>query len=613
MNLTNGRDEAKDCNSGFNSEAEIEQEASFNRSFQSDISDIDGVDGEEDENEKQVYDSLTEFMSMKPISKDKVLLTVMNNSNFYLKGKILIKVIKGSVEVLGHTIFPSSRFYSVYSPRGYSLLDFRGYGAIPPSDFVDKLMGEGVSFDDAKEVTGDCVLILRKLSEGWTKYLHSSLNSKTKINLLQRDKNLPLELQHEEEITSIEKILDVNFIHPDSSNLRLFQPGEDWDLAISSMDISRKNNVVPRLLVAGGKGVGKSTFLRWLTNKLLFSSPVVFLDLDPGQAELSLPGYLSLSILKEPLLGPNFSHTDRPAQISLCLGDVNVSNCPARFLECVTKLITYLNKEEKFYSLPVVVNTMGWCRGIGLMLLIDTIRLLQPSTVVQLYSRFHRKNYPFSLTQETVTSTRDSWSKVEVTSPLHYNLLEFLAVPESRKARDMRTKDYWGLPDPRMTREMVVVSALGKLGGISNIPVIKIPFNEVSLHVCHTRVEPQALLAAVNLAVVDICEVPPEIIRKSRAPGLYSILKQTPLVPSLGFGVIRNIDVTEQVLYVSTCVSPHLLKQANCLVAGSTRLPDCVLFAHKLKGDTPYLALETENPLDLPWQRNFKPRGHTAQ
>lgn len=613
MNLSNGRDEAKDCNSGFNSEVEVEQEASFNRSFQSDISDIDGVDGEEDENEKQVHDSLTEFMSMKPISKDKVLLTVINNSNFYLKGKILIKVIKGSVEVLGHTIFPSSRFYSVYSPRGYSLLDFRGYGAIPPSDFVDKLMGEGVSFDDAKEVTGDCVLILRKLSEGWTKYLHSSLNTKTKINLLQRDKNLPLELQHEEEITSVEKLLDVNFIHPDSSNLRLFQPGEDWDLAISSMDISRKNNVVPRLLVAGGKGVGKSTFLRWLTNKLLSSSPVVFLDLDPGQAELSLPGYLSLSILKEPLLGPNFSHTDRPAQISLCLGDVNVSNCPARFLECVTKLITYLNKEEKFYSLPVVVNTMGWCRGIGLMLLVDTIRLLQPSTVVQLYSRFHRKNYPFSLTQETVTSTRDTWSKVGLTSPLHYNLLEFLAVPESRKARDMRTKDYWGLPDPRMTREMVVVSALGKLGGISNLPVIKIPFNEVSLHVCHARVEPQALLAAVNLAVVDICEVPPQIIRKSRAPGLYSILKQTPLVPSLGFGVIRNIDVTEQVLYVSTPVSPDLLKQANCLMAGSTRLPDCVLFAHKLKGDTPYLALETENPLDLPWQRNFKPRGHTAQ
>ena len=52
-----------------------------------------------------------------------------------------------------------------------------------------------------------------------------------------------------------------------------------------------------RVLVAGGKGVGKSTFLRWFTNKLLSSGPVLFLDLDPGQAELGLPGYLSMSAL----------------------------------------------------------------------------------------------------------------------------------------------------------------------------------------------------------------------------------------------------------------------------------------------------------------------------
>ena len=58
-----------------------------------------------------------------------------------------------------------------------------------------------------------------------------------------------------------------------------------------------KNNVsctvsifteTPRILVAGGKGVGKSSFLRHYVNRLravLKAQSVLYLDLDPGQAE----------------------------------------------------------------------------------------------------------------------------------------------------------------------------------------------------------------------------------------------------------------------------------------------------------------------------------------
>ena len=48
----------------------------------------------------------------------------------------------------------------------------------------------------------------------------------------------------------------------------------------------------PRLMVAGGKGVGKSTFLRFLVNRVLaeVGAPVLVVDLDPGQAEFTVPG-----------------------------------------------------------------------------------------------------------------------------------------------------------------------------------------------------------------------------------------------------------------------------------------------------------------------------------
>ncbi len=73
----------------------------------------------------------------------------------------------------------------------------------------------------------------------------------------------------------------------------------------------------PRLLAGGGKGVGKSTFVRWLANRLLSDSKntcrVVYLDLDPGQREVGLPGYISFTILNSPLLGtylPLHSYSD---------------------------------------------------------------------------------------------------------------------------------------------------------------------------------------------------------------------------------------------------------------------------------------------------------------
>ena len=366
-----------------------------------------------------------------------------------------------------------------------------------------------------------------------------------------------------------------------------------------------------RVVTAGGKGVGKSTFLRWLTNKLLAYGPVVFLDLDPGQAELGLPGYLSLAVIKEPLLGPNFCHADRATELSLFLGDINVSNCPKRFLQCVRKLVDFLNAEKRFRGLPVVVNTMGWCRGVGLMLLVDTIRLLLPTTTVQLHSRFHRKNYPFSLAPDTVSSCLDSWAGLPPAAPLAYNLLEFLAVPESLTARDMRTRDYWGLPDPRLTRELVLLAAIGKAGGLEGMTVYRVPWSQVSLHLSHVKVEPGQLLAALSLAVVDLCRVEEAAVRRAVSPGLYSSLHRPPLVPSLGWGLIRNIDCAARVLYLATAAGPEALESANCLVGGVTRLPDSVLLGQRGR-DNPYLAAGAENPLDLPWQRNFKPRGHAT-
>jgi len=583
--------------------------SAFNSSMQSEASDFDHEDCMEDNLEEDTINrDLAEFMKFKIISKDKALVILAHDSNFYFKGKIQVKILKGKLEVLGHSFGPSSKFVSVYSPRGYSLLDVHGYRGDAEEDIADRLLAEGVAFDESKLITGDCVFVAKKLIEDWTQFLQRNLNVKTKINLLHRDINIPVEFQNNEEIVKVEKVLDVNLVHPANDYSRLFKIGENWDLALTSAEISQNNDIDPKIVVAGGKGVGKSTFLRWLTNKLLVKSPVVFLDLDPGQAELTVPGYLSVGLIEKPILGPNFAHVERPTELSVYLGDINVANCPDRFIKVTKRLIDFVREEARFKNLPMVVNTMGWCRGVGLMLVVDTIRYLQPSTIVQLHSRFHRKNYPYSLDQNTVATSRDSWDSTSRSQNLSYSLLEFLAVPESVSAKDMRSKDYWGLPDPRTTREAVILSSLGKAGW--PCPVYKIPLTSLTLGVLHTRVDPSCMLAVFNLALVDLCLVDVKHVMKPANGLMYRVLEATNnTMPSLGWGLVRNIDMTAGVLYLVTSIPSKVLDKVNCLLVGSTKLPDSIILSNKQKG-SPYLATSSANPLDCAWQRHHKPRGH---
>merc|ERR1719233_2163175 len=94
--------------------------SAYNSSFQSETSDYDQEDIMEPENEEEmdVNNDLCEFMNFKIISKDKALLMLNHDSKFYFKGKLQIKVLKGKLDILGHTLLPSISFTSVYSPRG---------------------------------------------------------------------------------------------------------------------------------------------------------------------------------------------------------------------------------------------------------------------------------------------------------------------------------------------------------------------------------------------------------------------------------------------------------------------------------------------------------------
>ena len=146
-----------------------------------------------------------------------------------------------------------------------------------------------------------------------------------------------------------------------------------------------------KILVCGAKNTGKSTLGRYVVNRLLSyhyvskscRAPsrtrsesgierVAYMDTDIGQTEFTPPGFVSIFILdnSEPMLGPALPHWRKPL-LSYFIGDVTPRSFPEMYLAAVKNLLARYTKLklEGHSRIPLVINTMGWVKGMGLDLL----------------------------------------------------------------------------------------------------------------------------------------------------------------------------------------------------------------------------------------------------
>lgn len=144
------------------------------------------------------------------------------------------------------------------------------------------------------------------------------------------------------------------------------------------------------------QGVGKSTLVRLAVNTLLQHVPTVgLLDVDPGQAELTPPGLVSLTRLTVPLLGPpairlGCSEAPQPVEQRF-IGDVSPKADPVAYAAAVNSLLAAWRSTHSSRAGGVlIVNTMGWVRGLGLELLCSLLRCCEPTHVLSLASEQER-------------------------------------------------------------------------------------------------------------------------------------------------------------------------------------------------------------------------------
>jgi hypothetical protein len=173
-----------------------------------DVDDVENSEEAEVEEESlSIYPQPVAVIDSKKTAKDSVVIGLPLDAQFFFKGSLQIRVLKGCLEVFGHRLVAGIETAAkVYSPRGSSLLSLK---AVQLASDVDTTAA-------TEDVKGDCVFVARKLSESWMDYVQTRMKKSWKSGLFGRDQDreeVGLE-GAEAKLKELEKTLNITLIDP---------------------------------------------------------------------------------------------------------------------------------------------------------------------------------------------------------------------------------------------------------------------------------------------------------------------------------------------------------------------------------------------------------------
>ncbi|KAF2905374.1 hypothetical protein ILUMI_00792 [Ignelater luminosus] len=477
---------------------------------------------------------------------DVLLFALHENTKLYFYGLMSVTVLQGEVQVFGYTLTPSLKDVELYSPRGSSFLFFETKHFTSPirPDLFHILCELQMEKEDAEEfcsrlLPSSTVILCKKIVKNHIEFLQKHISQQIFPKCEYR----------------IPQCVFQNVI----GNWNVVKIPNKWNELIDSMKPSSKT------FLCGGKSVGKSTMLRYLVNKLLMKySEVLVVDLDPGQPEFTIPGCISATVIKEPIFGPNYTHLKKPIRC-LFLPHINVAYEPDTYLTAVRELM----RSCDFYCKgPILINYVGFTRGIGLEIFATAVVLVQPNTIIEIYDANKSRNFREVISHQSMVAK----------SKLLANSINALPKFESYRIESAADcSQGWHL-EPRQIREMCVLSYLGGMlpKGVLSLTATKVPMLVVDLSLVKLIHDGKIVLPCiVNANLVALCS----------SNDIYSSYT------CHGWGVVRAVNLSKNELYLLTTLPPKELQNATNLILGSVTLPPSLyMTADNNTGLIPYMS-----------------------
>ncbi|MCD4784237.1 MAG: hypothetical protein K8T10_10500 [Candidatus Eremiobacteraeota bacterium] len=150
------------------------------------------------------------------------------------------------------------------------------------------------------------------------------------------------------------------------------------------------------MFVLGGVDTGKSTFVRWIANELLYRGvkPAI-VDCDVGQSDIGPPTTIGMAVIKK-----HFSGYDEISADGIYFtGDVKPEG---RLLQGLTGTIKMVEKAKTESCSHIILNTTGWIHGAAIFYKHCKIDAFSPGMLVAFQKE--KELYPITSPYRKMTS-----------------------------------------------------------------------------------------------------------------------------------------------------------------------------------------------------------------
>eukprot|EP01134_Creolimax_fragrantissima_P008075 CFRG8075T1 len=513
------------------------------------------------------------------------VVVLKGDESLGLVGYAEVGVIKGTADILGHFLAASEdvlstsgtlsvNFHTVVSPRSSSVAAIRAKNSklsvLNKSTEnvmqynVPKLACDFIRKQTKNLVSDACIVIVKDASEENSSIVQSIQDIVSSSRSYRHLFSLPSSMSklaygHCLELESCSVVPEVQ------NEMALFEAFQEW-YALAA-DIA--TNLSPIVIVVGGKDVGKSTFSRFLVNRLLNSYPqVAYLDSDVGQCEFTPPGLTSLTLCDKPLLSSAAGFSGLSPDMCCFMGNSTPKSDPFVYVRGVRELMKryHVIAAEMAMggaTLPLVINTHGWIKGVGLELVTKVISIANPTHVVQF---IHEPSYQGNLnalampylTSEYLESTTANLMRARLESSDHDRPVfeqhvqtviptHSLAIMPPCTRRTIISSKYTNA-DLRQISFSKYFSCDGK--------TYSVPISHVSISIMNEDVSPENVLYAINGCLIGL-------VSGSRDQNVCE-----------GLGIVKGVDIATMQLQIFTPVSWQRLQTVNRIMRGALNLSD---------------------------------------